>query len=128
LKPRFKLLELIGKHLRIGLASFLVLNKQGERFRDLIVVFAPGIIKEGNQRGVRHAFQLCHVSQSRLASNIDNLLTELLKTLVVNRFIREDVGRGFELNRPELFQSAPEFHAFAGPRTREIEQEEKPGT
>jgi hypothetical protein len=29
---------------RIGLASFLVLDKQGERFRELTVLFAPGII------------------------------------------------------------------------------------
>jgi hypothetical protein len=62
LKTPFELLELIGKRLRIGLASFLVLDKQGERFRNLIVVFAPGIIKEGDQRGVRHAFEFCNAS------------------------------------------------------------------
>ena len=31
---------------RIGLASFLVLDKRGERFRNLIVIFAPGIVSE----------------------------------------------------------------------------------
>ena len=128
LKTRFQLLELIGKYLRIGLASFLVLEKQSERFRDFSVIFAPGIIKEGDQGGVRHAFELCHASQGRLAAHIHNLLTEPLKTLIVNRFIREHISRGFELNRPEFLKSAPEFYAFARPRTGEIEQKEKPGT
>jgi hypothetical protein len=71
--------------------------------------------------------QLCHASQGRLATHIHDLLTEPLKTLVVNRFIRKHVGRGFELDRSEFLKSAPEFHAFARPRTGEIEQKEKPG-
>jgi hypothetical protein len=37
---------------RIGLASFLIFDKQGERFSDLTVVFATGIIKERDQRYV----------------------------------------------------------------------------
>jgi hypothetical protein len=62
LKTRFKLLELIDKCLRIGLASFLILDKQGERFRDLTIVFAASIIEERDQRGVRRAFELCNAS------------------------------------------------------------------
>jgi len=40
-----------------------------------------------------------------------------LKTLVVSRFIREHICRGFKLDRSEFPKFAPEFHAFARPRT-----------
>jgi hypothetical protein len=33
----------------------------------------------------------------------------------VNRFIREHIGRGSELDRPEFLKPAPEFYAFARP-------------
>ena len=84
---------------------------------DLVVYPTHGVgkitaIEEQEIAG--HTLNVFNPHQGGFPSRINNLFCQPLKSLVMDRLIREHVGRCFELDSTKSFQPTPYFNPAAG--------------